>query len=450
MKGQDVAEGSNPQDTPWPPRSTAWMIAILLMLANTFSFVDRQILSLQVEPIKADLQISDTAISLLYGLSFTIFYVGVGIPMAYLADRSNRRNIMMISVIVWSLATAACGLARSFTTLFLARIGVGAGEGGLTPSAYSMLSDLFPRDRLPLALGVYQAGTYVGNASALLIGGLMATVIPPLSMVALPLLGEFKGWHLLFLALGLPGVLLGLLFLLVKEPVRRGVKPQEAHVPVSLFFAHVGRFRLAYGGIILGFAMMVLVGNGVQFWIPAMIQRKFDWTIPEIGHVFGLISICCGGSGVVAGGFVASWFARSGAPGANLRAAMISFIALVPLTIAFPLMPTAPLTFLVIGVMIFFAGFTFGGGLSALQDLTPNRMRARISVLYMIVINFMGAMLGPTAMGWMSDSLFHDPAKLHIAIAMTCAVASPLSVVFLLVGARAYRSAIVQKDGTPF
>lgn len=427
---------------PWPSASTAWTVAILLMLANTFSFIDRQILSLLVEPIKADLQISDTAIGLLYGFSFTIFYIGVGIPVAYMADRSNRRNIVILSVLVWSVATALCGLARSFAALFAARIGVGAGEGGLTPASFSMLSDLFPREKLPIALSVNQAGIYIGNASALLIGGLMATIIPPLSIVVLPVLGALKGWHLLFLALGLPGILLAFLFLFVAEPIRRGVAPQAEHVPVSQFFAHIGRFRLAYAGIIIGFALMVLVGNGTQFWIPAMVQRKFGWTISEVGYVFGLIAIFCGGGGIIVGGLVAGRFNRSRTPGSSLYTCMIGFTALVPLTIAFPLMPTASLTFVLIGGMQFFAGFNFGGGLSALQDLTPNRMRARMSVLYMLVINIFGAMLGPTAMGWMSDSIFKDPNKLPIAIALTCVVASPLAVFALWGGARAYRTAI--------
>lgn len=429
---------------PWPPTSTAWTVAILLMLANTFSFVDRQILSLLVEPIKADLHISDTEISLLYGFSFTLFYISAGIPMAYVADRSNRRNIVILSILVWSLATSLCGLARSFAALFAARIGVGAGEGGLTPASFSMLSDLFPREKLPIALSVNQAGIYIGNASALLIGGLVATIIPPLSIVVLPVLGALKGWHLLFLALGLPGILLAFVFLLAAEPVRRGVASQAEHVPVSQFFTHMGRFRLAYAGIIIGFALMVLVGNGTQFWIPAMVQRKFGWTTSEVGYVFGLVAIFCGGGGIIAGGVVAGWLSGSEAPGSNLHTCMIGFVALVPLTIAFPLMPTAFLTFVLIGGMQFFAGFNFGGGLSALQDLTPNRMRARMSLLYMLVLNVFGAMLGPTAMGWMSDAIFKDPHELPIAIALTCVVVSPLAVLALAVGVRAYRKAIVE------
>ena len=160
---------SEDQAQEWPAASRAWWVAIVLMLANTLAFVDRQALALLVQPIKHDLGISDTAISLLYGLSFTLFYIAVGLPIARLADRSNRRNIVALAIFVWSVATSLCGLARSFGMLFAARIGVGAGEGGLTPAAYSLLADCFPKERLPLAMAIYQIGIYLGNASALVI-----------------------------------------------------------------------------------------------------------------------------------------------------------------------------------------------------------------------------------------------------------------------------------------
>jgi MFS family permease len=140
-----MSEPVSASEKPWPSPARAWWVAIVLMLANTLAFVDRQALALLVQPIKKDLAISDTAISLLYGLSFTLFYVAVGLPIARIADRSNRRNIVAGAILVWSVATSLCGFARSFTSLFAARIGVGAGEGGLTPAAYSLLADYFPR-----------------------------------------------------------------------------------------------------------------------------------------------------------------------------------------------------------------------------------------------------------------------------------------------------------------
>ncbi|HEY0624105.1 MFS transporter [Sphingomonas sp.] len=426
-------------DSPgWPSAASAWYAAIILMLANTLAFVDRQALALLVQPIKNDLQVSDTAMSLLYGLSFTIFYVAVGIPVARLADRSNRRNIVAFSVFLWSGMTALCGLARSFPLLFAARVGVGAGEGGLSPSAYSLLADYFPKNKLPAAMGVYQMGIYLGGACALLIGGLISTVVPPGEEVVLPALGALKGWHIVFLALGVPGLLLSLLLLTVREPARQGAASEAPKVPISHFLTHLSARKRAYLGIALGFALMIFVGNGTGAWIPAFLERKYGWSTAEIGASYGLIVFFCGTSGALAGGFFASWLRGRGYERANLQTALIGFSVLIPVTIAFPLMPAAGLALVLIGIMNFFAGFNFGGGLAALQELTPNRMRALLSALYMLTINLIGAAFGPTAVALITDFWFGDPQRLPEALAITCAIASPLAVIALLIGMRGY------------
>lgn len=431
----------------WPSRGSAWYAAIILMLANTLAFVDRQALALLVQPIKNDLQVSDTAMSLLYGLSFTLFYVAVGLPVARLADRSNRRNIVALSVLVWSGMTALCGFAKSFPMLFAARVGVGAGEGGFSPAAYSILADYFPKNRLPAAMGVYQMGIYLGGACALLIGGLISTVVPPSEDVVLPVLGALRGWHIVFLALGVPGLLLSALILTVREPVRQGVAVQSAKVPLPQFFAHIGARKRAYLGITIAFALMIFVGNGTGAWIPAFLERNYGWTTADIGASYGLIVFFCGTSGALSGGFFASWLRGRGHERANLQTALIGFSVLIPVTIAFPLMPTAQLALILIGIMNFFAGFNFGGGLAALQELTPNRMRALLSAMYLLAINLIGAALGPTAVALITDYWFGDPQRLAEAIALTCAVASPLSVVALLIGIRGYADA--QTDEEP-
>lgn len=430
----------------WPPRRTAWFVAIVLMLANTLAFVDRQALALLVQPIKHDLHASDTAMSLLYGLSFTLFYVGVGIPVARLADRSNRRNIIAASVFMWSLATAACGLARSFGTLFVARVGVGAGEAGFSPSAYSLLADYFPRERLASAMGVYQMGVYLGGALALLIGGVVAGMLPPESTITLPVIGMVKGWHVVFLALGIPGLLLSLLILAIREPVRRGLVSDAGSVPLGTLFAHVLSRKAAYFGIGLGFALMILVGNGTGAWIPAFFGRKFGWTIAEIGARYGVVVFFCGTTGALAGGFCASWLHRLGFPRGNLLVALVGFVALVPLTIGFPLVPTPTLALAMIGAMNFFAGFNLGGGLAALQDLTPNRMRALVSAGYMLLANLVGGTLGPTVVALITDYGFRDPQRLPEAIAITCAIFSPLALVFLLIGMKGLKAAQSAED----
>jgi len=421
-------------DAPWPAARTAWYVVLVLTAANTLAFVDRQALALLVQPIKADLGISDTAMSLLYGISFTAFYVAVGVPIARLADRSNRRNIIVVSVFVWSLMTAACGLARTFPALLATRIGVGAGEGGLGPSVYSMLSDYFPKERLAAAIGVYQMGVYFGGAAALLIGGVLVSLVPPGETLMVPVLGAIKGWQLVFLALGAPGLLLGLVMCTVREPARRGAAKVEAAAPLSAFFQHLTRERRAYIGIIAGFALMVMVGNATGAWIPAFFERKFGWTTAEVGARYGLIVFFCGAGGALVGGLIASALRRRVGTRGNLLAAMAGFSVLVPVTIAFPLAPSAPLALGLIGLMNFSAGLNLGGGLATLQELTPNRMRALLSALYILAINIIGGGLGPLVVALIVDYGFADPQRLPEALAITAAVASPLAVAALAYG----------------
>ncbi len=430
----------------WPSSKQAWFAALMLAAANTFAFIDRQALALLVQPIKDDLQVSDTAMSLLYGLSFTMFYVLVGIPIARLADRANRRNIVAVAIFIWSLATALCGLARSFGTLFVARIGVGAGEGGLSPAAYSILSDYFPKDRLPAAMGVYQMGIYVGGAAALLLGGLLATVVPPSSFVDVPLIGATKGWHLAFLVLGLPGLLLSALMLLVREPPRMGEGGRAPSPPFPILFAHIARHWQAYVGISCGFALMILVGNATGAWIPAFLERKFGLSTAEIGGLYGTITAVCGVSGTLIGGFAASTLRRYGIERGNLYAALFGFVSLIPVTVLFPQMPTAASSLALIGAMNFLAGFNFGGGLAALQEITPNRMRASVSAGYMLMVNLIGAAGGPVAIALVTDYWYGDPQALPNAITLVCAIASPLSVAALLLGLKGYSRAIASPD----
>lgn len=428
--------------TVWPEPRMAWFAAGMLALANTLAFIDRQALALLVQPMKEDLQVSDTAMSLLYGLSFTMFYVLVGIPVARLADRTNRRNIIAGAIFVWSLATALCGVARSFASLFAARVAVGAGEGGLGPAAYSILADYFPKEKLPAAMGVYQMGIYAGGASALLLGGLLSTVIPPSSDVLLPLIGTVRGWQVVFLMLGLPGLLLSGAMLLVREPVRIGQHGGQVSVPLRDLFAHMRQYWQAYFGIGFGFALMILVGNATGAWIPAFLQRKFDLTTAQVGGLYGTITAVCGVSGTLAGGIIASKLRQRGYDKANLYVAMAGFVALVPVTTAFPQMSDYRLSLALIGLMNFLAGFNFGGGLAALQEITPNRMRASVSAGYMLLVNLIGAAGGPLAIAIVTDYWFMDPSALPDAISLVCAVASPLSVVALLVGLKGYARAL--------
>jgi len=434
---------------PETPRSSgayAWYVAIVLTLANSFAFVDRQVLALLVQPIKSDLHISDTTISLLHGFSFSLFYVLIGLPMARFADRSNRRNIIVGSIVVWSFMTMLCGVARSASLLFLARVGVGAGEAGLTPSAQSIFADYFTKDKLPIALGIFSMGIYLGNGLALILGGYVIFELTKMVVIDLPVVGLVRPWQATFFIVGAPGMLLGLLALTIREPKRRGVVGQAVTMPLSEMWAHVHASLGSYVGIILGLSLMILVGQGSAAWIPAFFARKFNWGTSEIGLNYGLVMLLSGTAGTFVGGYTASILRRRGLVRANLLAATFGFVVLIPLTIAFPLMPTGQSALVTIAFMVFFAGFPFGGGFAALQEITPNRMRAQIAACYMLGVNLIGAGIGPTAIALVTDRGFGDPQALYKSIAIVAGVASPLALLCIALALKRHPASLARLE----
>ncbi|MCZ6830883.1 MAG: MFS transporter, partial [Gammaproteobacteria bacterium] len=201
-----------------------WYIVSLCMLAYIFSFIDRQVISLLIDPIRADLQISDTQFSLLHGLAFAMLYAVAGIPIARLADTRSRPVIISVGILVWSMATAVCGVAKSFVQLFFSRMAVGVGEAALSPAAYSMITDLFPKSKLGLALGVYSSGSFLGGGLAFIIGGAAIALVEQWGPQTVPVIGLIKPWQMTFFMVGLPGVLVAALFYItVKDPARKGV-----------------------------------------------------------------------------------------------------------------------------------------------------------------------------------------------------------------------------------
>jgi MFS family permease len=409
-----------------------WYVVGVLTLTQALAFVDRHVLALLVEPIKRDLHASDTVISLLYGLSFALFYVIVAIPIARLADRSNRRNIVAISLAVWSLMTALCGLARTLPQLVAARLGVGAGEAGLSPSAQSLLADYFPDHRLPAALGVFSMGVSLGGGLALLAGGALLAAAPGIA-AALGLPG-LSPWRLVMVGVGLPGLMVALLFLTVREPARGAGRREAASGQALLAWLWTNRWT--YLGLIGALSLIVFVSNAASAWIPALFERRFGWTGPEVGARYGPIVLICGAAGALAGGLLASALRRRGVEGANLKASLAGFLLAAPLAIAFPLAPSPWVALTLIGLMVFCGGLPSGGGYAALQEATPARLRAQVTALNGLAVNLIGAGLGPLAVALLTDRLFHDPLHLPWAMSLTELVASPLAIAAYLLAMR--------------
>ena len=253
-----------------------WYAVGLLTVAYTFSYIDRQILSLMVGPIRADLGISDTQFSLLQGLAFAVLYTAMGVPIAWLADRGNRRNLIATGVAVWSLATALCGLTRTFPALFLARVGVGVGEAALSPAAYSMLTDMFPRERLGRAFGIYASGVFIGIGLSFVLGAELLAFFEQRDGLSLPLLGTLRPWQSVFVTIGFPGLILSLLVLTLREPARSSRHRDLGQASFARALQHFGRHWEVFVFHFAGFAMMTLLFNAIMSWAPEYLIRIHD------------------------------------------------------------------------------------------------------------------------------------------------------------------------------
>lgn len=424
----------------YPPPAVAWYAVAVLLVVYTNSFIDRTIIALLVQPIQRDLGIGDTELSLLHGFAFAIFYTMLGLPIARLSDRHSRRWIIVTGTIVWNVMTVSCGLAQRYWQLFLARVGVGVGEASLTPAAYSMIADLFPRERLGRALGVYSTGVFLGAGLAFIIGGLVVKMVTVAQTVSLPLFGEMRPWQATFILVGLPGVLIGLLVLTFPEPVRHGV---NALLPKGrLFgdlFAFIRSHRRTFVAHFLGFSLAAVVFNGFVAWAPAQWMRDFGLGAGEVGVRLGLIILVFGPAGIVCGGLLSDWYTRRGRLDGPMLAGLVGVAGLVVPAVLAPVMPTMLLTLVAYAAFFFFSSFPFGAAAAALQVVTPNRLRAQVSALYLLCLNLVGIGLGPTMMAATGEYLLGGPQHLGRAMSISAAIVTPLAALLLYRGLAPFR-----------
>lgn len=406
----------------WPRPAVAWFGVAVLVVAFVFSIADRIIISLLVDPIKADLGLSDTQMGFMMGLAFAVFYAVVGLPIGRLADRRSRRTIIGIGIFVWSVMTALCGLARNFLELFLARAGVGVGQAALSPAAYSMIADYFPREKLGRALGVYQSGAVFGIGLALIFGGLAIQFAKGAETVTLPWLGSIKPWQMAFIAVGLPGVLVALVMFLVREPARQGIVTHDADISVGQTFAFALKRWRVFIAHYTGFALLALPMTMLATWVPAYFMRVVGMTPPETGFKLGLVILIFSPIGLFAGGWLADSLYARGHKDATLRVAVMVAAVMLPLswfatTVSDPMMALLLACPFALG-----ASMPMGLAPTALQLVTPNRLRAQISAAWMLFLNLITAGLGPTAVGWINDAVFADPMSVGTSIAaLNCA-----------------------------
>lgn len=419
----------------------AWFVVVILMLAYVISFVDRQILNLLVGPIRRDLAISDTQMSLLMGFSFAIFYTLCGIPLGRMADTKSRRGIVAAGLVFWSVATAACGMARQYWQLFLCRIGVGVGEAALSPAAYSMIADYFPREQRATALSVYSAGIYLGSGLAFLVGGAVIQFVSAQGEIALPLVGSTRPWQVVFFILGAIGLLFSFAFFLVREPARQGATATPAFTEVWRHLVLNRRTVLCHN---LGFAMLAFCSYGSSAWIPSFFVRTYGWSITQTAYVYGTIVLIFATAGILFGGRLADRWLSRGIEDANLRVGLLAAVLLVPFSLIFPLMPSPEWAAITMILSVFCIGMPFGVAPAAIQEIMPNAMRGQASAVYLFIVNMIGLGLGPTAVAMITDYVFQDDNAVRYSLAIVGTLAAAAASLLLWAGLKPYRESIAR------
>ena len=440
-----------PRSDDYPNPVYSWYVVGILMLAYTNSFIDRQILSLLIEPIQRDLGINDTQISLLAGLAFAIFYTVMGVPIARLADQKNRRTIILWGISIWSVLTATCGLAKNFWHLFFSRMGVGVGEATLSPAAMSMISDYFPVAKIARAISIYSMGVYFGAGLALIIGGFVVKLVSESGNVVIPLIGEVFSWQITFFYVGLMGLPIFLLLLTIKEPRRRGINvsdPEEAKkassLPVLKAFVRINRKTIFYH--FATFSCLGIAVVGYMIWTPTFFIRTYGWDAPKIGMIYGIILFFGGTSGVYAGGALADWLTKRGYKDGILRAAVFGIICSIPFSVLTPLMASPTLAVMGLTASCFFMSFPQGLPAAALQVIAPNPLRAQMVALYFLVAGLIANAFGPTLYALMTDYAFGDPMMIRYSLSSVSAFVLPLAALFGVLALKPFRKSVIDAE----
>ncbi|TJY59760.1 MFS transporter [Sinimarinibacterium sp. CAU 1509] len=426
-----------------------WFVVVILMITYVISFVDRQILNLLVGPIRRDLGISDTQMSLLMGFSFALFYTILGIPLARIADSKSRRGLIVAGILVWSAMTAMCGIARHYWQLLMFRIGVGVGEAALSPAAYSMIADYFPPERRSSAMSVYSMGIFLGSGIAFLVGGLVVQYAAAQGAVSVPVIGDVHPWQLVFLILGATGIVFSLAFFLVREPARHGTVAGQDSLPLSEVAGYLWANRRAVLNHNIGFALLAMCSYGTTAWIPTYFVRTHGWTAPQIGIVFGLIVMVFASAGIILGGRLADRWIRQGKTDAALRIGVLAAVVSIGGGALYLIAPTGTLAAIALVPPVFALAMPFGAAPAALQEIVPNRMRGQTTAVYLFMTNMIGLGLGPTAIALFTDYLFADDYALRWSMLIVGSLASLASLLFLTAGMKPYSQMLERLRAAP-
>lgn len=369
------------------PAAPRGLVLAMLLLVYIFNFLDRQILSILAQPVKADLGLDDGQLGMLGGFAFALLYSTLAIPLAMLADRTSRSWVIAVSLGVWSAFTALCGTAQHFTSMFLFRLGVGVGEAGGVAPSYALIADAYPAERRSRALSIYSLGIPLGSAGGALLGGYIAQTVE---------------WRTAFLFVGLLGLLIAVPFKwIVRDPPRAA--PAKDAVPLGRVFAILAA-KPSFWLLAFGAAAGSMCGYGVAFWLPSLILRSFQLNLAQVGQFFGGLLLTGGVAGILLGGWLGDRLGQRNRKWYALAPA-ISYVIGLPLFVAGVLAQSWQAAFLLFLVPQALVYVWLGPVLTAVQHLVPSHLRATASASFLLINNLIGLGLGSWVIGLLSARL---------------------------------------------
>ena len=417
-----------------------WYVAFILLIGFTFSFIDRQVLNLLVVPIQNDLNITDTQISALQGLAFVITYVGLCVPIGRIIDKTHRVSVMIIGLLIWSAATIACGFSKNYISMFIARMGIGAGESTVHPGSISILGDYFDSDKIASPMSIYLLGPYLGAGIAMIFGAQVLDWTSQMdSNFILPLVGEVAPWQLTFIAVGLPGILVACLFLTIREPKRRIQEIESQEAPSFKKIAeYIKNNWQVYGAIIIGNSCLIILLYGLQSWVPTMLLRVYEWDLIQSGRVYGLIAMLAGSAGVLSGPFVLKLMSKNNIDAPHFKLAIFGISMASLSLVLLPFQANVNIALIFVTLASFFVTLPLAGTSSAMVIVSPNRIRGVITGIYVVVTSVFGLVLGPFLVASSTDFIFQDPNAVAKSLALVSVLIGPVGIFFMLKGVDAF------------
>jgi MFS family permease len=426
---------------PYPSRAIAWFAVVVLCLAQIAATIDRGMLALVIDPVRADLGISDVQIALLQGFAFSVFYVTVGLPLGIVADLVNRRRLLIGGILVWSAAAIGGGLAHGFGQMFVSRLVIGIGEAVLAPCAVTMITDLFPETGRGRPMAVYVFGSMVAFGIGSLVAGTILQAAPAGAFAGIPLLAHLAPWRITFVLIGSSGFIIAALLWLLREPPRRGLqigKRNDGSLRTSMVYLgkHRGVFLPLYGAL----AFFAMGGASATSWGAVLLTRHFGLTVGAAGKALGAGQIAWAVIGALSASVVVDRVARAHGSVGKIRLAGILALVAIPAVLAGGA-PNSTLAILVISEITFASALYGTTMLSVIAEITPLRARGLCVALYAFVMTMIGFSLGPIAVAYLTQSVFHDPAAVGWSMAIVGVASLCVSAMLAWMAARSLERA---------